>query len=72
MNLAWLAPARPKHPFPCADRADGAPPTAPSGGSYCMGRALLLTTKGAPVLSSMLARAVTWAAWVRSGRVQEM
>ena len=37
-----------------------------------MGRALLLTTKGAPVLSSMLARAVTWAAWVRSGRVQEM
>ena len=55
-----------------AYRAEGAAPTAPSGGSYCMGRALLLTTKGAPVLSSMLARAVTWAAWVRSGRVQEM
>ena len=55
-----------------AYRAEGEAPTAPSGGSYCMGRALLLTTKGAPVLSSMLARAVTWAAWVRSGRVQEM
>ena len=55
-----------------APRAEGEAPTAPSGGSYCMGRALLLTTKGAPVLSSMLARAVTWAAWVRSGRVQEM
>ena len=32
MNLAWLAPARPKHPFPCADRAEGEAPTAPSGG----------------------------------------